>query len=39
MTITSDGVCAEDVLRAYAASLYCTALPITRNAPDAEDSA
>jgi RNA polymerase sigma-70 factor (ECF subfamily) len=37
MTITADGVWAEDVLRAYAASLYPVALRMTRNVPDAED--
>ena len=37
MAMTADGVWAEDVLRAYAASLYPAALRITGNAPDAED--
>jgi RNA polymerase sigma-70 factor (ECF subfamily) len=37
MTITPDRVWAEDVLRAYAASLYLVALRMTRNVPDAED--
>lgn len=34
---TADGVWAEDVLRAYATSLYPTALRMSGNAPDAED--
>ena len=37
MAVTADGVWAEDVLRAYATSLYPTALRITGNTPDAED--
>ncbi len=37
MAVTADGVWAEDVLRAYATSLYPAALRITRNTPDAED--
>ncbi|MFZ0186964.1 MAG: sigma-70 family RNA polymerase sigma factor [Streptosporangiaceae bacterium] len=37
MTLTEDGVWAEDVLRAYGTSLYPAALRMTRNAPDAED--
>jgi RNA polymerase sigma-70 factor, ECF subfamily len=37
MAVTADGVWAEDVLRAYASSLYPAALRITRNTPDAED--
>jgi RNA polymerase sigma-70 factor, ECF subfamily len=37
MTVTADGVWTEDVLRAFAASLYPAALRITRNALDAED--
>jgi RNA polymerase sigma-70 factor, ECF subfamily len=37
MTLTADGVWAEDVLRAYGTSLYPAALMLTRNAPDAED--
>ena len=37
MAITSDGVWAEDVLRAYAASLYPAALRMTGNPPDADD--
>jgi RNA polymerase sigma-70 factor (ECF subfamily) len=37
MTVTADEVWAEDVLRAFAASLYPVALRITRNALDAED--
>jgi RNA polymerase sigma-70 factor, ECF subfamily len=37
MSVTADGVWAEDVLRAYATSLYPAALRITRNTPDAED--
>ena len=35
--MTADRVWAEDVLRAYAGSLYPAALRITRNTPDAED--
>ena len=37
MTVTTDGVWAEDALRAFAARLHPTALRITRNALDAED--
>ena len=37
MTVTADGVWAEDALRANATSLYPAALRITGNAPDAED--
>ena len=37
MTVTADGMWAEDVLRTYAASLYPAALRMTRDAPDAED--
>ncbi len=37
MTLTEDGVWAEDVLRVYGTSLYPAALRMTRNAPDAED--
>jgi RNA polymerase sigma-70 factor (ECF subfamily) len=37
MAVTADGVWAEDVLRAYAGSLFPAALRITRNTPDAED--
>src|SRR5262249_45060240 len=37
MAITADGVWAEDVLRAYAASLYPAALRMTGNPPDADD--
>ena len=37
MAVTADGVWAEDVLRAHAASLYPAALRITGNGPDAED--
>ena len=37
MTVTADGMWAEDVLRAYSANLYPVALRITRNALDAED--
>jgi RNA polymerase sigma-70 factor, ECF subfamily len=37
MTVAADGVWADDVLRAYARSLYPAALRITRNTPDAED--
>jgi RNA polymerase sigma-70 factor (ECF subfamily) len=37
MTLTADGVCAEDVLRAYGTSLYPAALRMTHNAQDAED--
>jgi RNA polymerase sigma-70 factor (ECF subfamily) len=37
MAVAADGLWAEDVLRAFAASLYPTALRITRNALDAED--
>jgi RNA polymerase sigma-70 factor, ECF subfamily len=37
MTLTADGVWAEDVLRAYGTSLYPAALRMTRNAQDAED--
>jgi RNA polymerase sigma-70 factor, ECF subfamily len=37
MAVTADRVWAEDVLRAYATSLYPAALRITRNTPDAED--
>jgi RNA polymerase sigma-70 factor, ECF subfamily len=37
MAVTADGVWAEDVLRAYARSLYPAALRITRNTSDAED--
>jgi RNA polymerase sigma-70 factor, ECF subfamily len=37
MTLTADGVWAEDVLRAYGTSLYRAALRMTCNAPDAED--
>jgi RNA polymerase sigma-70 factor, ECF subfamily len=37
MAITADGVWAEDVLRAYAASLYPAALRLTGNPPDADD--
>jgi RNA polymerase sigma-70 factor, ECF subfamily len=37
MTLTADGVWAEDALRAYGTSLYPAALRMTRNAPDAED--
>jgi len=37
MAVTADEVWAEDVLRAYATSLYPAALRITGNAPDAED--
>jgi RNA polymerase sigma-70 factor (ECF subfamily) len=37
MTVTADGVWADDTLRAFATSLYPAALRITRNAPDAED--
>jgi RNA polymerase sigma-70 factor (ECF subfamily) len=37
MAVTADEVWAEDVLRAYATSLYPAAVRITGNAPDAED--
>ena len=37
MTVTADGIWAEDVLRTYAASLYPAALRMTRDALDAED--
>ena len=37
MTVAADEVWAEDVLRAYATSLYPAAVRITGNAPDAED--
>ena len=37
MAVAADGVWADDVLRAYARSLYPAALRITRNNPDAED--
>ena len=37
MAITADGVWADDVLRAYAASLYPAALRLTGNSPDADD--
>ena len=37
MTVTADGIWAEDALRANATSLYPAALRITGNAPDAED--
>ncbi len=37
MAVTADGVWAEDVLRAYATSLYPAALRIAGNTPDAED--
>ncbi|HEY6313358.1 MAG TPA: sigma-70 family RNA polymerase sigma factor [Streptosporangiaceae bacterium] len=37
MTLTADGVWAEDVLRACGTSLYPAALRMTGNAPDAED--
>jgi RNA polymerase sigma-70 factor, ECF subfamily len=37
MAIAADGVWAEDVLRAYATSLYPAAFRMTGNAPDAED--
>jgi RNA polymerase sigma-70 factor (ECF subfamily) len=37
MTITADGVWAEDVFRAYAARLYPAALRMTGNPPDADD--
>ena len=37
MAITADGVWAEDVLRAYGASLYPAALRMTGNPPDADD--
>ena len=37
MTVTADGVWAEDALRANAMSLYPAAFRITGNAPDAED--
>jgi RNA polymerase sigma-70 factor, ECF subfamily len=37
MAIIADGVWAEDVLRAYAASLYPAALRMTGNPPDADD--
>jgi RNA polymerase sigma-70 factor, ECF subfamily len=37
MAGTADGVRAEDVLRAFAASLYPAALRMSGNAPDAED--
>ena len=37
MTVAADDVWAEDVLRAYATSLYPAAVRITGNAPDAED--
>jgi RNA polymerase sigma-70 factor (ECF subfamily) len=37
MAVTADDVWAEDVLRAYATSLYPAAVRITGNAPDAED--
>jgi len=37
MTLTADGVWAEDVLRAYGTSLYPAALRMTGNAADAED--
>ena len=37
MAIVADGVWAEDVLRAHAASLYSVALRMTGNPPDADD--
>ena len=37
MAIIADGVWAEDVLRAYGASLYPAALRMTGNPPDADD--
>jgi RNA polymerase sigma-70 factor (ECF subfamily) len=37
MTVTTDGLWAEDALRAFAARLHPAALRITRNALDAED--
>jgi RNA polymerase sigma-70 factor (ECF subfamily) len=37
MAVTADEVWAEDALRAYATSLYPTALRMSGNAPDAED--
>jgi RNA polymerase sigma-70 factor, ECF subfamily len=37
MAVAADEVWAEDVLRAYATSLYPTALRMSGNAPDAED--
>jgi RNA polymerase sigma-70 factor, ECF subfamily len=37
MAVVADGVWAEDVLRAYAASLYPAALRLTGNPPDADD--
>jgi RNA polymerase sigma-70 factor, ECF subfamily len=37
MAVTADELWTEDVLRAYATSLYPAAVRITGNAPDAED--